>query len=402
MERRDGRRAAAAVFISLLCVTGVLLVMDTDNNRATTHEEVTGAGQHNPAVIEAQALQAVSRTRKAAQALESTRKAVVRMQQLGNTVGAATALRAEQDAKRAFIKARQTSEPLVAEARANYEANQGSEIQAVAKQVAQDTWRTMTSSPLAHTSEVDEAVYGDSMDPLSDRMASRSSREHIVNRAALETARDYAGQAHQSQIDALRAQMKMDGNYPSDKQKGRYPQPHPGLADPNNPAMNAVARYAKQAHDAMQATKAAQDSVQKQLDEIKKERAALAAAQAKNATEAGKKVPAVSKEASEVISGAEADVSAAMHVVENAATTRGMKDNSWKSRIGDMIKDGRAAEADQAAKQYVQKSINHAISAQVQSGPVDTAASQVANAQAAVNAAAAKVGAPAPPFSQLR
>lgn len=328
--------------------------------------------RNSPGEVEARALRAVTHTKQAAIALRTTLQAVVRLQELGDTAGAAAALKAEQQAKKAFVAARATSAPLVAEARANYEATQGTQIQGLAKQVARDTWRTMTGAPLP------PAVPGDGL-----RATPGAQRQAIVRRSSAAVARDYAAEARHAQAAAIGAQRR------ADKVALLPPALKSEAVANGNPAVAAIAKYAKQAQDAMTATQAAKEVVQQQLKEIKAERAALA--KTKNATVA--QVAMKAGGPSSVISKAEHDVSDSMRIVEDAANKRGMVDHSWKARIGDMIKSGRTAEANQAAKRLVQKRIDHAAAKKVGSdAALDAASKSVKKALDTVSAAAKKHG----------
>lgn len=339
------------------------------------------SNDHDPEVVEANALKAVARTKQAAMALQSTRSAVMRLEQLGDTVGVAAALKAEQAAKGAFISARETSAPLVSEARANYEANQGSEIQSVARQVAQDTWRSMTGIPLANT-PLDAAVGT----PIADA----DSRAAVVRQASMTIAGKYVRQARQARAKAIEAQRHIDG-LNTGAQQPSYPQD--ALAPiRGNPAVSVVAGYAQKAQAAMRSAQAAEKAIEVQKKYLKDKQEAIKQAKAKTKSAAESK-PA--DEAGEVIANAEQDVASSMRAVQAAAMKRGMTDNTWKSRIGGMLKNGQAAEADQAAKEYVQQHIEHAASKVIGSSAIHAAANEVANAQAGItkiaeNRAAAK------------
>jgi len=342
-------------------------------------EEWYGRSRRNsPAEVEANALRAVEHTKKAAVALRTTRQAVIRLQELGDTAGATAALRAEQHAKRAFVAARATSAPLVAEARANYEATQGTQIQGLAKQVAQDTWRTMTGTPLPPAVNPRDEQDG------GLRIYSGSGRADIVRRSSADVARDYASEARQAQAAAVGAQRK------SDKVALLPPALKTKALEQGNPAVAAIARYAKQAQDAMAATTAAKEVVQQQLKEIKEERTALEKSKNETVAQAALKGSAPGG-AADVITTAEHDVSNSMRIVEDAANKRGMVDNSWKARIGDMIKGGQTAAAHEAASHYVQKQIDHAAASKVGDG-LGAASDSVDKALATVNAAAKKHG----------
>jgi len=402
--RGSGRRTcAASICLSVLCCVAVYVVT-SDLDSAVIREEggdalvmesdfsnelrgVPGmlvqtqaharlrSNDHDPQVVEARALRAVARAKQAAQALQDSRRVVVRLQELGDTVGAAAALRGEEQAKRAFITARAVSAPLVAEARANYEANQGSEIQDVAKQVAQDTWRSMTGVPLR-----------DERGMYSDPTVARSvdSRREDIRRASLQVAGGYAAQARQAQAGAIAAQRQMDSMaYQAGQQPG-------GDMMGGDPSIIAIAKYAKQAQDAMRVTKATQAEIAKQMEALKRERQALAAN--RTAVEEAKK-PDGGDEASDVIGNAEVDVAGAMRTVEQAAQQRGLVDNSWKSRIGDMVKTGNHAAANQAAKDYVQNHVDNAANRVVGSDVINSASDEVAKAQKIIAAKEAAVAA---------
>jgi hypothetical protein len=337
------------------------------------------AHDHDPAVVEARALQAVEHTKKAAKALQYTRAAIVRLQELGNTAGVAAALKAEAQAKRAFIRARETSAPLVAEARSNYEANQGTEIQAVAKQVAQDTWRSMTGVPLARN-PLDAAA--------PSRIASEGvgAREAAIRHATYQVAGDYVTQARQARTAAIDAQRRLDGTISGGRE---LPASRDRLAPiRGNPAVSQIARYAQQARNAMQATKAAQASVEAHMAALKKQREALEASKT-NQTIVANHTSAMD-EASGVIANAEQNVAESMRTVEAAAMKRGMTDNTWRSRIGGLLKNGQPAEADQAAQDYVQQRINHVAASVVHHSTIDAAVDQIQNAQQQIDAAAKK------------
>jgi hypothetical protein len=329
---------------------------------------------HDPAEVEARALKAVTHTKQAAIALRTTRQAVVRLQQLGDTTGAIAALKAEHQAKQAFLAARATSAPLVAEARANYEATQGTQIQSLAKQVAQDTWRTMTGTPLP------PAVPG----PGRLQGVSKSRRQYLVRRSSAAVARDYAAEAHKAQAAAIKAQRT------ADKTALMPPAVRIAHIANGNPAVAAVAKYAQQAQSAMAATQAAKKAMEAQLKELKAERAAIAKANASKADAAT--VPASGPE--QVIANAEKDVADSMRVVQDAATKRGMVDNSWKDQIGDMIKNGQTAEANQAAERDVDGHIDRDAAKRVGNGAsaLKAASESVSQAMSTVKKAAKKHG----------
>lgn len=421
------RRAVASTLVSLLAIAAVFMILDANNSEVLREGPVVGpdaldgqqqillqlastrwrAREDDPSAVEARALKAVSHTTQAGKALQSSREAVVRLQQLGDIAGASAAIQAEHHAKRAFIAARAVSAPLVAEARANYEAAQGSEIQQVAKQVAQDTWRTMTGRPLSTR---------DATNAAQDSVASIGSREAAVTRATMQVANSYAQQAHDAQWRAIQAQRSVDnqgarGANGGAAYGGQAPPggqlPPPGYAaPPQAPAavaygqglgtidsgndVTAVARYAKQAQDAMKATQDAQALMKQQLDEMRKERKEMAAkAAAKNATNVpGDKPTSAQAEAESVISNAEQDVASSMRTVEEAAQQRGLADNSWKNRIGDMLKSGQSAEADEAAQAYVQNHVDSAAATAVGGSSIDDAAKQVEDAQRTIDAKA--------------
>jgi len=320
--------------------------------------------EHDPAVVEARALKAVMRTKKAALALQTARQAVVRFQDLGDAKATAAALKAEQFAKKTFMKAREESTPLVAEARANYAATQGTEIQKVAREVAQDTWRSMTGSPLK------PGHYPTIEDEQGLRYGTLKSQ---IRRAAIEkvkrrVANDYRRQAHVAQQNALAAQRKID-------QLGPDAETHVAV----------IAKYADSAKKALAATNAAKVDA-----EASKARLLKAEAKEKEQKKKKKEAPKVTKTAEETINQAQDDVVAAMQTVENAANERGMADHSWHTRIGDMIRSGQPNAAHAAADRYVAKRIKKAVSKDVQDDPVAQAAKQVQDAQKVIADAAAK------------
>jgi hypothetical protein len=199
-------------------------------------------------------------------------------------------------------------------------------------------------------------------------------------------ARDYAAEATRAQEAAIGAQRKKDraAILPKAFQKAAI------AAGAGNPAVAAIAKYAKQAQDAMKATNAAKKVVQEQLKEIKKERKALAEA---NATHTKASVNALDEGGpSDVIANAENDVSNAMGVVQAAANKRGMVDHSWKDRISDMLKNGQSAEADQAASRYVQQKVDSAATKVTDSSALDSASKDLEGAAATVAAAAKRHG----------
>jgi len=319
---------------------------------------------HDPAKVEAMALAAVKRAKKAAIALQTARQVVVRLQELGDTTGTAAALKTEQYAKRLFLEARSKSEPLVAEARANYEATQGTEIQQVAREVAQDTWRSMTGRPLkpgSHPTPGDELQYGS---------LRAGARRKEIRRIKRNLAHDYAEQAHESQVAAIGAQKKIDA-----MPKGSITH------------VTAIARIANEAKVSLHGVNAAKAKVEATHARMLKREAdeKLAKLAAKKKTKSKRKA---SKTAKEVIAQAENDVAAAMSTVSEAATSRGMVDNSWKNQIGDMMKNGQPAAANEAADRVVSQRIRKAVASQVKKDPLEDMTNDVKDAGNIIAAAA--------------
>merc|ERR1711939_216801 len=84
-----------------------------------------------------------------------------------------------------------------------------------------------------------------------------------------------------------------------------------------------------------------------------------------------------SKTAADVIEQAETDVASSMQAVSDAANKRGMTDNTWHSRIGDMMRNGNAAAAGEEAQNYVQKRIDKAVSQRVSKDPLNDVSDQL-------------------------
>merc|ERR1711939_383767 len=269
------------------------------------------------------------------------------------------------------------SAPLVAEARANYEATQGKQIQQMAKQVASDTWRSMTGAnappqpgatppfrpprqpPRRQVAEPRGRRYNNSPRPPYRLPYAPPVpwRRQAVRRASQQVARGYAMQARRAEAAARAAQ-----------RRAMYSGAH-SQAGLSRGAVATIARYAAQARSAMHAAKVAQKKANKK---------------------ANKKTKPANPTPAQVIAGAERDVVSSMHAVGVAAERHGMKDNSWHERIGGMIKNGLTAQASQAAQDYVAKRINQEVSSKLEGSTVDRASSQIKEAQKAIREAAAR------------
>jgi len=213
-EARKAVPALALVALGICIFFTTYSLLDEGDKKAILEEDaalsetlkLAQQAEHDPAVVEARALQAVLQTKKAALALQTARQAVVRFHDLGDAKAVAAALRAEQYSKKTFLKAREVSTPLVAEARANYAATQGTEIQKIAREVAQDTWRSMTGSPLrpGHfaTVEDEEGLRYGSLKAQIRRAAIEKVKRRVAN--------DYREQAHTAQQNAIAAQRQID------------------------------------------------------------------------------------------------------------------------------------------------------------------------------------------------
>jgi len=372
MSLAGERNPAAGVVLALLCVavvTVTLTVVDIDGGTPDTilveNRATQGSLEHEPLSVEQRALAAVKRTEKAALALQTARQAAVRLEALGDTAGTASALRTEQFAKKTFMKARKISEPLVAEARANYEATQGTEIQKVAREVAQDTWRSMTGSPLRTGMKTMGGATSQGLVYGSLKSQVRSAAIEAVKRRI---AKDYATEAQEAQNRAIDAQRKID------------------LLPPGSITHVAeIARIAANAKSALKGTQQAKAAAEAVNVRMLKAEADEKKQKLKGKSKVGVKA---SKTAADVIDQAETDVAASMQVVSDAATKRGMADHSWHSRIGDMMRNGNAAAAGEEAQNYVQKRINQAVSHQVSKDPLNDVSKQLKDSEKLVGAAA--------------
>merc|ERR1711881_512614 len=88
------------------------------------------------------------------------------------------------------------------------------------------------------------------------------------------------------------------------------------------------------------------------------------------------------------IAGAERAVANSMHVVATAANRHGLTDNTWHTRIADMLRNGQTAEAAQAAKEYAQQRIHQAVSSKIQGTGISSASAEIKSAQRRIASAA--------------
>jgi len=144
-------------------------------------------------------------------------------------------------------------------------------------------------------------------------------------------------------------------------------------------------RYADSAKRALAATEDAKTKA-----EASKARMLKAETDEKKKKQEEKAAPKASKTAEETINQARYDVAAAMQTVENAANERGMADHSWHARVGDLVRSGQPNAAHEAASQYVTKRIKQAVSKEVKKDPTADAQKEVADAQKAIDDAAAR------------
>ena len=367
----EAGRLVAAVLLTMGCISLLSFTINKRSGEYVREDAVLAEAlleakvtEHDPAVVEARALKAVTRTKRAALALQTVRQAVVRLEKLGDAQGTAAALKAEQSAKTTFLKAREVSTPLVAEARANYEATQGTEIQKVAREVAQDTWRSMTGSPLkpGHASTVQEE------EGLRYGTLKSQIRRAAIEKVKRKIANDYREQAHRAQMNAIAAQRKIDS-----------------LPAGSETHVAAIAKYAESAKKSLAATNAAKENAEAANARILK-----AETDEKKKKLKEKSVPKASKTAEETIAQAESDVAASMQTVEDAANERGMADTSWHTRIGGMVKSGQPQAANEAAQKYVEKRLAKAMSKETINDPTVQAANEVAKAGKVIDAAAAR------------
>jgi len=361
----------------------------------------TAAVSGDPALIESRALTAITRTHKAAQAVRNARSVVMRLQELGDTAAAAEALKVEQKATRAFTAARLASAPLVNEARANYEATQGTQIQRMAKKIAKDTWESMTAgAPLANsmppwtaghptphttytaTPGVRSRYRRGGVLPLAQRPNGLPWRQRVQRHANMAVARKYAAAAQRAQAAA----------YATQKRAAAYQARHLPAG-----AVTAVARYAQKAKAAMKAAKLAQTRLQKAEKAQKKQRAARRKGKRReqrrarhhSLTKHGHVSDKLKHSSpSSIIAGAERAVANSMHVVATAANRHGLTDNTWHTRIADMLRNGQTAEAAQAAKEYAQQRIHQAVSSKIQGTGIASAKAEIKSAEKKIAAVA--------------
>merc|ERR1712100_896147 len=230
--------------------------------------------------------------------------------------------------------------------------------------VAQDTWRSMTGAPLRTgmhpvSGQTNGLAYGTMQSQL------RSAAIEAVKR---KIAKDYATEAHEAQIRAIAAQRKIDSLPPG--------------------SVTHVSEIARIANNAKSSIKGVQDA--KVAAEAVQARMLKAEANEEKAKLKGKSKVGVkaSKTAADVIEQAETDVASSMQAVSDAANKRGMTDNTWHSRIGDMMRNGNAAAAGEEAQNYVQKRIDKAVSQRVSKDPLNDVSDQLQDSRKLVDAAA--------------
>jgi len=334
----------------------------------------TAEGVADPdSTMESKALSAITRTKQAALALENSRSAVVRLKQLGDVKGASAALKAELEAKRAFVTARQAALPVVAEARAKYDRTQGTAIQSMARDVARQTWRSMTGKRLV----AESAATKRAAKKVGYDFAIPERQIKDVKRARLAVARKYLHEAKKAEEAAAKEQ------HNSDEAVHEVEEPLK--------AEGKLARYAQLAKAAMQHTLAAQDNVHQRINALKRA-AARFADDGKKAGSRGTGGHGRGRDESpeDTISNAERQVASSMRTVNNAAQKFGLGDNSWNSKIKNLLKNGQTAAAQEAAQQYVNNHVGREVTMTKQRSSIHSAAAQVKSAQEKILKAAQK------------